>query len=104
MTGAWRHPTGDDNVRATARLTKNPAGITQASLADPFDRERLTIDGQIGSSPAVGSAHFCGSREHSQYSRFRPAAGFVAWWVPLHHWRLYLTETSYLTLTLRYTA
>jgi hypothetical protein len=87
MTGAWRHSAGDDNVRPSAPLTKNAAGITQASFADPFDRQRLTIDGQIGSGPAVGSAHFCGSREHSQYSLFRPAAAFVAFWVPLHHFR-----------------
>jgi hypothetical protein len=87
MASAWRHPAGDDNVRATAPLTKYPQGITEASLADPFDRERLTIDGQIGSGVTVGSAHFCGSREHSQYSLFRPATGFVPWWVFLHHWR-----------------
>jgi hypothetical protein len=78
MASAWRYPTGDDNVRATASLTENSAGITQASLADPFDRKRLTVDGEIGSGPALGSAHFYGSREHGQYGLFRPAAARMA--------------------------
>jgi hypothetical protein len=102
MASAWRYPTGDDNIRATTPLTENSAGIAQASLADPFDRKRLTIDGQIGSDPVAASAHFYGSREHSQYSLFRPAAALMAWGAHLCHWRVYLTKIQYLTFTLRY--
>jgi hypothetical protein len=78
MASAWRYPTGDHNIRATTPLTENSAGIAQASFADPFDRKRLAVDGQIGSGPTARSTHFYGSREHSQYGLFRPAAALMA--------------------------
>jgi hypothetical protein len=87
MTSTWRHPAGDDNIGAAAPLAENSACITQASLTDPFNRQRLAIDGQIGSGPVVGSAHSYGSREHSEYSLFGSAAALMTRCALVCHWR-----------------